>query len=215
MVERIICGTVNCYLLIGEGGSILVDAANASDASRIYDRVKYENVRLILLTHGHPDHVGAAFAVARLLHVPVALSKKDAPLLESPVVRKLRGHTFLGRVLAFASKRKQRREKPFPLPDVWLEDDQDLSGYGVSARVIALPGHTEGSMGVLADGGDFIVGDALFNIFRPTTALLYEDRERMEESVEKIINSGARLLYVGHGKPFPVTEFTRSGDGHS
>lgn len=215
MIERIICNTVNCYLLIGDGGSILVDAANTSDASRIYARVKDENVRLILLTHGHPDHVGAAFELARLLHVPVALSKKDALLLESSVVRKLRGHTFLGRVLAFTSKRKQRREKPFPLPDIWLEDGQDLSGYGVSARVIDLPGHTEGSMGVLTDDGDFIVGDALFNIFRPTTALLYEDRERMEESVEKIISSGARLLYVGHGKPFPVTEFTRSGDGHS
>lgn len=205
MVERIKCGAVNCYLLTGSGGSVLADAGNPSDVPRIYGLVKDKNVRLILLTHGHPDHIGAASDLARLLRTPIAMSRKDALLLEAPAARKLHGHTFLGRILALASNWSLRTEADSRIsPDIWLEDGQELSEYGVEARIVPLPGHTKGSVGVLTGEGDFIVGDALFHILRPTAALLYEDRAKMEESAGIILRSGARLLYAGHGKPFSV-----------
>jgi len=213
MVERIKCRAVNCYLLTGSEGSILADAGNPSDVSRIYGRVKDKNVRLILLTHGHPDHIGAASGLARLLHVPIAMSREDAVLLEAPAVRKLQGHTILGGVLALTSTWSLRGEADIRLsPDIWLEDGQELTEYGVEARVVSLPGHTKGSVGVLTGEKDFIVGDAMFHIIRPTTALLYENREQMEKSAGIIIRSGARLLYVGHGSPLSTEKFTQSGD---
>lgn len=206
MVERIKCRTVNCYLLTGSEGSILADAGNPSDVSRIYGRVKDKNVRLILLTHGHPDHIGAASGLARLLHVPIAMSREDAILLEAPAVRKLQGHTFFGWILALTSNWSLRRKADIRfLPDIWLEDGQDLMEYGVEARIVSLPGHTKGSVGVLTGEKDFIVGDALFHIIRPTTALLYENREQMEKSAGIILQSGARFLYAGHGRPYDLT----------
>lgn len=213
VVERIRCGAVNCYLLSGSGGSILADACNPSDAARIYSRIKEKNIRLIVLTHGHPDHIGAACGLARKLQVPIAMSKKDAPLLEAPNERKLYSHTFFGRLLALAADWSLRAKTAARLvPDIWLEDGQSLTEYGVEARVISLPGHTEGSLGLLAGENDFIVGDALFHILSPTAALLYEDREKMKKSVERILRSGAKHLYPGHGSPFSVEKFTRSGD---
>lgn len=213
MVERIKCRAVNCYLLTGSKGSVLVDAGNPTDVSRIYRRVKGKNVRLILLTHGHPDHIGAASGLVRLLHVPIAMSREDAVLLDAPAVRKLQGHTFLGRILSLMSKWSMRGEVDFPLsPDIWLEDGQDLMEYGLEARIVSLPGHTKGSVGVLTGEKDFIVGDALFHIIRPTMALLYENREQMEESAGIIIQSGARFLYAGHGRPFSIEKITQSGD---
>lgn len=214
MVERIKCRAVNCYLLTGSEGSVLADAGNPSDVSRIYGRVKDKNVRLILLTHGHPDHIGAASGLARLLHVPIAMSREDAVLLEAPAVRKkLHGHTFLGWILALTSNWSLRGGADIRLsPDIWLEDGQDLTEYGVEARIVSLPGHTKGSVGVLTGEKEFIVGDALFHITRPTTALLYENREQMEKSAGIIIRSGARFLYAGHGSPFSIEKFTRSGD---
>lgn len=216
MVERIKCRAVNCYLLTGSEGSVLADAGNPSDVSRIYGRVKDKNIRLILLTHGHPDHIGAAYGLARLLRVPIAMSREDAVLLEAPALRKLQGHTFLGWILALTSNWSLRGEADNRLfPDIWLEDGQDLMEYGVEARIVSLPGHTKGSVGVLTGEKDFIVGDALFHIIRPTTALLYENREQMEKSAGIIIRSGARFLYAGHGSPFTIEKFTRSGDIHS
>ena len=213
MVERIKCRAVNCYLLIGSEGSVLADAGNPSDVSRIYGRVKDKNVRLILLTHGHPDHIGAASGLARLLHVPIAMSREDAILLEAPAIRKLQGHTFLGWILALISNWSLRGEADIRIsPDIWLEDGQGLMEYGLEARIVSLPGHTKGSVGVLTGEKDFIVGDALFHIIRPTPALLYENREQMEKSAGIIIRSGVRFLYAGHGSPFTIEKFTRSGD---
>lgn len=213
LVEWIRCGAANCYLLTGSGGSILADACISSDAARIYRRIKKRNVRLIVLTHGHPDHIGAAAELARRLHVPIAMSRKDAALLEAPAGRTLHSHTFFGRILALSADWSLRPKAAVRLvPDIWLEDGQDLTEYGVEARVVSLSGHTEGSVGLLADGDDFIVGDALFHILRPTAAMLYENREQMEKSIERILRSGAGYLYPGHGSPFPVEKFTRSGD---
>lgn len=204
MIKRIKRGTVNCHLLTGKGGSILVDACNPSDADAIYKEIKDENVRLILLTHGHPDHFGAAAELARRLSVPVAMSRDDAVLLENYNARTLHTHTFLGRVLKLMTRILVPAEGIGSVcPDIWLEDGQDLSVYGVEAKVIALPGHTMGSVGVLT-GTDFIVGDALFNLLRPTKALLFEDREAMERSVGVVARSRATLIHVGHGRPIPT-----------
>lgn len=203
MIERIQGKVVNCYLLTGGGGSVLVDTGNSTDVPRIYQRVKDKNVRLILLTHGHPDHIGGASILARLLRVPVAMNARDAELLQSSAGVKLRAHTVLGKALVFASKFTFCAKAGNPLsPDVWLKGGQELLEYGVDAQTVALPGHTKGSIGVLTGEGDFVIGDAMFNILRPTAALLYEDRAQMEKSVETIIRSGARLLHPGHGKPF-------------
>lgn len=206
MIKRIKRGTVNCHLLTGKGGSILIDACNPSDATFIYERVKDENVRLIVLTHGHPDHIGGAAELARRLSVPVAMGRGDAELLEPSGERPLHTHTLMGRMLKRATNVLVLRIDAAVCPDIWLEDGDDLSEYGVEAKVIALPGHTRGSIGVLAGTGDFFVGDALFNILRPTGALLYEDREQMERSVDVIARSRATHIHVGHGRPIPTSK---------
>ena len=79
----------------------------------------------------------------------------------------------------------------------------DLSPWGVAAHVVALPGHTPGTVGILTDGGDFVVGDAMFDMLRPTGSRLYEDGDEMRRSVEKIRASGAKTIWVGHGNPIP------------
>ena len=202
MIQRLKFSYANCYLLTGEGGSILIDTCNYKDGPGILKRVEGKNVKLILLTHGHFDHVSSAKYLAKRLNVPIAMSEKDLYMLGNGTASVLHADTLFGRVMVHFSQRvlKIATYSAFK-PDILLEDGQGLSEYGVKASVIALPGHTKGSIGVLTDDGEIIVGDAMFNMMRPTGSRLFEDKDTMEQSVLKIKKSGAKTIYVGHGKP--------------
>ena len=205
MVERIKMGYANCYLLSGDDGSILIDTCNYKDGPKIYERVKNKNVKLILLTHCHFDHVSSAKYISKRLNVPIAMSNADIHLIGNGQASILHGNTPLGKFMVFFSQAvlKKATYSVFT-PEVLLEDGQELSEYGVKAKVVALPGHTKGSVGILTADGKFIVGDAMFNMLRPTGSRLYEDEQVMEQSVDKIRKSGAKTVYVGHGNPIPM-----------
>jgi len=164
--------------------------------------VKDKNVNLIVLTHGHFDHVGSAQYLAKRLNVPIAMSEKDIPIIGNGEDSILLGTTALGKVFSFFSKPVLKRSRySIFKPEVLLKEGQELFEYGVNAKILELPGHTKGSIGILTDDGEIIVGDAMFNMLRPTVARIFEDEESMRKSVEKIKNSGAKTIYVGHGKP--------------
>lgn len=201
-IRRVSCGIVNCYLLSGESGSVLIDAGNPNCGKMILRKLGDIKVSLILLTHGHSDHIGSAADLSEKLHAPIAMNQADVPLITEPCSCKLHGHTALGRILAGASEATMKNASVAPFtPEVLVDEGFELSSYGISAHVIALPGHTAGSIGVLTDAGDVIVGDAAFHMFRPTGARIYEDREAMEASVAKIKRLCTGRIYVGHGGP--------------
>ncbi len=205
MVLRLRCAAVNCYLVRGGGGSVLVDAGNRSDYRRLSRALRGEPLRLIILTHAHPDHIGAAAALSRESGAPLAMGADEGGQLSNPSDKRLRAHTALGVLLSVAANMTMRRKESAPPPiDIWLRDGQSLSDFGVDARVMALPGHTAGSIGVLTGEGELIAGDAAFNIFKPTGPRLYEDRAGAEDSLRKIIDSGAKTVYVGHGGPLDL-----------
>ena len=201
-IERIPCGNVNCYIVRGDDGSILVDTARTKYRERILERGRQEETRLIVLTHTHMDHCQNAEFLARQLQVPVAAAKEDASLIQDNMRQELKANTLAGRIVLAASLEAFRKDEiPSFEIDVFLKEGDSLEQYGVPARVISLPGHTDGSIGLDVEGGGLIVGDALMNMFYPTVSMLYHDRNAMLESAEKISRLGERTIYFGHGRP--------------
>ena len=202
MIQRLKFSYANCYLLSGEGGSILIDTCNYKNGPGIMKRIEGKNVKLILLTHGHFDHVSSAKYLAKSLNVPIAMSEKDLQIIGNGTASVLHGDTLLGRIMSFFSQGVLKKATYSVIePDILLEEGQDLSEYGVNAKIVSLPGHTKGSIGVLTDDGEIVVGDAMFNMMRHTRPRFFEDKETMDKSIEKIKKSGAKTIYVGHGKP--------------
>jgi glyoxylase-like metal-dependent hydrolase (beta-lactamase superfamily II) len=92
------------------------------------------------------------------------------------------------------------KSEPFEVA-VELREGFTLAAYGVDARIIELPGHSRGSIGVVSDDG-LIAGDALTNLFPPAgKAALWSDRAAMEASAAKAGALGELIVWFGHGGP--------------
>lgn len=201
-INRIKCGNVNCYIVVNGTDGILVDVGKRESADRVIRACRAYRIRLIVLTHAHFDHAENAARMADALGAPIAMSGEDCDLIGSNEGQALSAKTVPGKVVLAASLREFRRRRvPKFKPDVLLHDGDSLAGYGMDVRIVALPGHTRGSVGVDVDGKYLIVGDALMNMFYPTVSMLYHDRDEMLKSAEKISGMGNRTIYFGHGGP--------------
>lgn len=159
-------------------------------------------IKLIILTHSHYDHAENAAELSEKLEAPIAMHRDDINLIESNHNQSLSVKTFLGKIVlsAFLKGFSKTKMKAFT-PSVFLKDGDNLSEYGINAKIVGLPGHTKGSIGIDVDEKTLIVGDALMNMFYPTVSLLYDDEKVMLESAKKITERGERTIYFGHGKP--------------
>lgn len=156
---------------------------------------------LIVLTHGHMDHCQNAAYLANALHIPIAMNKKDLNLIPDNRKQVLFAKTFLGKIVLSVSLSSFEKDSLEVFePKIYLKNDDDLSEYGIAAKVVELPGHTKGSIGIKVDDNLF-VGDALMNMFYPTVSMLYADEQEMLSSAEYISELGDKTIYFGHGKP--------------
>ncbi|MDE7192927.1 MAG: MBL fold metallo-hydrolase [Oscillospiraceae bacterium] len=209
-VERIKCGNGNCYIISDCGNAVLVDTSLEKYRERILSACKPYKMRLLVLTHGHIDHVQNAAFLARELNIPIAMHKADVDLIADNNAQKLYANTILGKIVLKVSVDSTFKE-PFPpfTPDIFLSEGDTLEEYGIPAEVLSLPGHTDGSIALDIDRRALIVGDALMNMFYPTVSMLYHNRTEMLKSAERISSLGDRLIYFGHGSPIKNKRWTR------
>lgn len=201
-VHRIVSGNVNCYIVTNKDKAILIDTGRKKYREKILGKCKEYHVSLIVLTHGHMDHCQNATYLANALHIPVAMSEKDMDMIPDNRKQHMSAKTFLGKIVLSASLRSF--EKDFLdvfEPTIYLKNGDDLNEYGIDAKVVELPGHTNGSIGLEIEGGKLFVGDALMNMFYPTVSMLYVDEQEMLSTAKNISELGERTIYFGHGKP--------------
>ncbi|MCH5200561.1 MAG: MBL fold metallo-hydrolase [Oscillospiraceae bacterium] len=201
-VQRIKCGNGNCYIVSNGENAVLVDTCREKYRDRILNACKPYNIRLLILTHGHLDHVQNAAFLAKELNVPIAMSKADLELIDNNIAQSLEAESFMGKIVLAVSIKSLSTEKFTKFtPTVFLNEGDTLEPYGINAKVLAVPGHTDGSIALDVGGKFLIVGDALMNMFYPTVSMLYHDKEVMLKSAERIGDLGERAIYFGHGKP--------------
>jgi len=199
LVELFTFGINNCYVLSGEKYAILIDTCPERYAEALFETIKHKNITLLLITHGHTDHIACAKYISKKLHIPIAMHQKDQILIQQPSAQKMSALTPLGIVMC--QNVKHQKPVAFFEPDILLTHGQRLEEYGVKGRVFALPGHTEGSIGVWTPNKEFFVGDAMMHISPILKPRIYHNKLDMERSFYNICQSDATAIYMGHGKP--------------
>ena len=201
-VVRIKGGTDNCYLVAEGKTAILIDTASGRNLDMVIAACDRYDLKLIVLTHVHFDHAENAAALSEKYKIPVAMHRADEELFESFRNQSLKPYGLVGRiVLALSMKELENCRVKRPENVIYVKEGDDLSPYGIKAKIIELPGHTNGSIGVDVEEKHLFVGDELDNWIRPGIGHLYHDLEAIRKSAEKVRNLGERTVYYGHGNP--------------
>lgn len=83
-IEVIKSGNTNCYLINTDNQNILIDAGTIEDCNflkRLEAKINLSQIDLVVLTHGHYDHVGYAPILQKEYATKVAIHKKDLAMV--------------------------------------------------------------------------------------------------------------------------------------
>lgn len=174
---------VNTYILVNETTKNAV-CIDGGESYKLIKRTEAENgfkITYLLLTHGHFDHAGNAFDLQKD-GVKVCISAKDA--------KKLEGDGNLASDFGRVFNRLT--------PDIILSDGQEIVLEDIKIKVIATPGHTDGSLTFLVDDMLF-TGDTLFLESVGRTDFKTGNRAEMIDSVKKLFAlQGEYRVFPGH-----------------
>jgi glyoxylase-like metal-dependent hydrolase (beta-lactamase superfamily II) len=208
---------VNSYLVEDSGEVTIIDAGVPGFYRDIPDELAamgrtVADVRALVLTHGHTDHIGFAERLRRDERVPVWVHESDAALArgEVPNPSKGFGPFKLGPLLGFLWFTVLRGGLRTPkLKEVATFGDGATLDVPGTPRVILTPGHTPGSAALAVPSlGALFVGDA-FATYAVTTgargpqvAPFTADAAEAVASLPRLEAVAADLVLPGHGDPW-------------
>ncbi|MFL0250565.1 MBL fold metallo-hydrolase [Clostridium neuense] len=225
-IIRIDLEGVNCYLLKENDKFILFDTGGHLFMDKIFTnrREKLEkelemngcypdNLILIVLTHGDNDHSANAAFLRNKYKARIAMHSGDVKLVEAPSLEEMLENSNYNSIIykiIFQLMKKQLKKisqktlndfEKFK-PDIIIDEGDSLLKYGFHCKIIHLPGHTYGSIGILTEDNSLIVGDTYANLKKPTAALNALDFSILSKSIDRLKAMDIKMVYPGHGAPF-------------
>ena len=205
--------SVNCFLVKLDFGFILIDTGFTKSRAILEEKLenagcKPGNLRLIILTHGDFDHIGNCRYLRDKFKTKIAMHGDDVGMAE-------RGDMFWNRkknnlfMRALSNLIFKLSPSDRFSPDIYLKDEDDFIEYGLNAKVLALPGHSTGSIGILTADGNLFCGDLFQNTRKPSLSSIMDDSTSAELSIGKLANLNVGTVYTGHGKSFLMNELKR------
>lgn len=219
MLTGMIVGRV--YLIEDADGLTLIDASIPPSASAILKQIaslgrRPGDLKRVLITHAHPDHIGALPAIKQATGAQVIASSVERPVIEGkmPVPRVPREQ--LSGLLKYM-RPPETTPKPTPV-------DREVNGGEVLAEVmgglhvVSTPGHAPGHVSFWQpDKRLLFCGDVIFNApsLRLPFSILTVDMKTNIQSVGRLAELDASTICFGHGQPMTqntaqrIREFAR------
>jgi glyoxylase-like metal-dependent hydrolase (beta-lactamase superfamily II) len=219
-------GYTNVYVVEGSNGNILIDSG-WDDSEVIWafreglreDRLKFQDINWIVITHIHPDHYGLASKLKELCGAEVAVHRTEAGLINSRYkdfdgLLKDMGDMLSSNGVPQAELTELKQAslwmKQFvspDLPDVTLDDGDRISNGSFGFEVLRTPGHSPGHICLYEARKRWLFsGDhVLFNVtphvgFHPQSG----DNPLKDyiDSLGMVDSLGVNFVFPGHGPVF-------------
>jgi glyoxylase-like metal-dependent hydrolase (beta-lactamase superfamily II) len=205
------------YLWTDPDGLTLIDAGLPGSAPLIADAIhqagyRPADLRRLVLTHFHPDHIGAAADVAGWGEVEVLAHHADAPFIRGQAAgpppdladweRPLYDQVVSRAQPEPAGPAESRAPAAPPRIDRELGDGDEL-GFGDGAVTVAVPGHTPGSIAVHLPAHQVLfAGDAAARGPNGTIISVFNaDRAEAATSFRRLAGLDVDVACFGHGEP--------------
>ena len=190
IVRRLVVGYLssNCYIVGSEAAKegLIIDPGG--DARGILKTVKDVglDIKVILLTHGHSDHIAALSDVYEATKAEVAVHAEDAQFL--------RGRGSVSMMFGISYRTPSA-------PGRLLEDGDSIDIGDLHFSVVHTPGHTPGCICLLGDDIVF-TGDTLFYHGIGTAMMPGSSRSQMINSIHTRLMTlpDNTIVYPGHGR---------------
>lgn len=169
----------NCYIVGAESNKegIIIDPG--AEANRILKKVEELGleIKLIVLTHAHGDHIGALVEVKEATGAEVTLHSDDIGTLQMRLSSQAASPT-----------------------DRLLKDGDNLDIGGLHFQVLHTPGHTPGGICLLGEGVVF-TGDTLFNLGIGRYDLAGGNYGQLMNGIHTklMVLPDSTIVYPGHG----------------
>lgn len=210
-------GINQSYLIRGVHGIVMVDCGmpnklKAFEKALSEYNINPDDIKLIVVTHSHIDRIGSAKAIKFFTGAKIAAHKNEKADLETGKFEWPKGVTKWGKItrILFLLFFKTMPIEKVDVDILLNDEDYSLNEYGIDGKITFTPGHTSGSVSVLLKTGEAFVGCLAHNGFpfrsSPGLPIYAENIDLIKSSWNMLIEKGARMIYPGHGNPFPVAE---------
>lgn len=184
----------NCYVVESRGEVLIIDPGWHEDLEDLlrYISEKSLDVKSVIATHGHFDHVAGVSVIKRVYNTRFLINERDLLIAaRAPEIARL----YLGLEIP-----------EIPRPDSFISEGDEMRVGDVSMRVLEVPGHSPGSVALYieraSDTGRPVLfsGDTLFRDSIGRTDIPGASPDRMRESLRRIASLPLETIVLpGHG----------------
>jgi glyoxylase-like metal-dependent hydrolase (beta-lactamase superfamily II) len=204
---QLAAGLVNVFLFETQDGLILVDTGYPNGAEKVLKGIRElgyqaQDVKQIVITHAHPDHIGCLADLKRATGATVAIHSADADIVRN-------GTGFRTMIpsprLLFKIMHKLLMTNPPVLEGVPVDHElkhEEILPIGDGVQVLHTPGHSSGHIVLYWPSKKVLIAaDACMTLFGLGVSVGYEDPPTAHESLNFISSLDFDIACFGHGKP--------------